>query len=104
MDSDDENEAKSRFIAGKVNEAFKPAKSGIQSAKVYNRYNYTIQELRINNDDKTFERGNFTASKPDKKFTNRQEYEDLVDTLKSMGYNEIDSDYQSLRNKTRKGI
>ena len=87
-----------------VNEAFKPAESGVQSVKVYNQYNYTIQELRIDNDNHTFERGNFTMGRPDKKFKNRQQYEDVVDQLKELGYTEIGSDYQSLRNKSRKGV
>jgi hypothetical protein len=87
-----------------VNEAFKPAESGVQSVKVYNQYNYTIQELRIDNDNHTFERGNFTMGKPDKKFKNRQQYEDVVDQLKELGYTEVGSDYQSLRNKSRKGV
>ena len=87
-----------------IDEAFKPTESGIQSVKCYNRYNYTIQELRVDNDNKTFERGNFTAGKADKKTQNRQEYEDIVDSLKELGYTEIKSDYRSLRNKTRKGI
>ena len=87
-----------------VSEAFTPNESGIQSVKVYNQYNYTIQELRIDNDAKSFERGNFTMGKPDKKFKNRQQYEDLVDQLKELGYTEISSDYQSLRNKSRKGV
>lgn len=87
-----------------VTEAFKPKADGIQSVKVYNQYNYTIQELRIDNDKKTFERGNFTMGKPDKKTKNRQEFEDIVDELKKLGYEEIPSDYNSLRNKTRKGV
>lgn len=87
-----------------VNEAFKPADSGVQSVKVYNQYNYTIQELRIDNDNHTFERGNFTMGKPDKKFKNRQQYEDVVDQLKELGYTEVSSGYQSLRNKSRKGV
>ena len=66
----------------RFDEAFKPTDSGIQSVKCYNRYNYTIQELRVDNDNKTFERGNFTAGKADKKVKNRQEYEDIVDSLK----------------------
>ena len=74
------------------------------TVKVYNQYNYTIQELRIDNDKKTFERGNFTMGKPDKKTKNRQEFEDVVDELKKLGYKEIPSDYHSLRNKTRKGV
>ncbi len=86
-----------------VKEAFKPEDSGVQSVKVYNQYNYTIQELRIDNDAKTFERGNFTMGRPDKKFKNRQQYEDVVDQLKELGYTEVGSDYQSLRNKSRKG-
>ena len=93
-----------RKIDGELSEAFTPDESGIQSVKVYNQYNYTIQELRIDNDAKTFERGNFTMGKPDKKFKNRQQYEDLVDQLKELGYTEISSDYQSLRNKSRKGV
>jgi hypothetical protein len=97
----DDGEEKDLFS---VDEAFKPSNSGIQSVKVYNPYNYTIQELRVDNDNKTFERGNFTAGKADKKVKNRQEYEDIVDTLKELGYTEIKSDYRSLRNKTRKGI
>lgn len=87
-----------------LDEAFKPSDSGIQSVKVYNQYNYTIQELRIDNDKKTFERGNFTMGKPDKKTKNRQEFEDIVDELKKLDYEEIPSDYHSLRNKTRKGV
>ena len=87
-----------------MTEAFKPKADGIQSVKVYNAYNYTIQELRIDNDKKTFERGNFTMGKPDKKTKNRQEFEDIVDELKKLGYEEVSSDYHSLRNKTRKGI
>ena len=87
----------------KLGEAFKPSNSGIQSVKCYNPYNYTIQELRVDNDNKTFERGNFTAGKADKKTKNRQEYEDIVDTLKELGYTEIKSDYRSMRNKSRKG-
>ena len=97
----DDGEEKDLFS---VDEAFKPTDSGIQSVKVYNPYNYTIQELRVDNDNKTFERGNFTAGKADKKVKNRQEYEDIVDSLKELGYTEIKSDYRSLRNKTRKGI
>ena len=88
----------------KLGEAFKPSNSGIQSVKCYNPYNYTIQELRVDNDNKTFERGNFTAGKADKKTKNRQEYEDIVDTLKELGYTEIKSGYRSMRNKSRKGI
>jgi hypothetical protein len=93
-----------RKIDGDLAEAFSPNESGVQSVKVYNQYNYTIQELRIDNDAKSFERGNFTMGKPDKKFKNRQQYEDLVDQLKELGYTEISSDYQSLRNKSRKGV
>lgn len=88
----------------KLGEAFKPSNSGIQSVKCYNRYNYTIQELRVDNDKKTFERGQFTIGKPDKKTKNRQEFEDIVDTLKELGYTEIKSDYRSMRNKSRKGL
>ena len=51
-----------------------------------------IQELRIDNDKKTFERGNFTMGKPDKKTKNRQEFEDVVDELKKLGYKEIPSE------------
>lgn len=87
----------------RLGESFKPSDSGIQSVKCYNRYNYTIQELRVDNDNKTFERGNFTAGKADKKTKNRQEFEDVVDTLKELGYTEIKSDYRSMRNKSRKG-
>lgn len=87
----------------RLGESFKPSDSGIQSVKCYNRYNYTIQELRVDNDNKTFERGNFTAGKADKKTKNRQEFEDIVDTLKELGYTEIKSDYRSMRNKSRKG-
>lgn len=87
----------------KVEEAFKPSDSGIQSVKCYNQYGYTRQELRVDNDAKTFQRGNFTAGKPDKKTKNRQEFEDVVDTLKDLGYTEIKSDYKSMRNKSRKG-
>lgn len=87
-----------------LKEAFKIGTNDIQTVKVYNPYNYTIQELRINNRDKTFERGNFTMGKPDKKTHNKQEYEDVVDKLKDMGYSEVPSDYKSLRNKTRKGV
>ena len=87
-----------------IEESFKPSDSGIQSVKCYNRYNYTIQELRVDNDNKTFERGNFTAGKADKKTHNRQEFEDIVDSLIKLGYTEIKSDYKSMRNKTRKGM
>ena len=87
----------------RLGEAFKPSDSGIQSVKCYNQYNYTIQELRVDNDNKTFERGQFTMGKPDKKTKNRQEFEDIVDTLKELGYTEIKSDYRSMRNKSRKG-
>lgn len=86
-----------------LNESFKPSDSGIQSVKCYNRYNYTIQELRVDNDNKTFERGQFTVGKPDKKTKNRQEFEDIVDSLKELGYTEIESEYKSMRNKSRKG-
>ena len=88
----------------RLSESFKPASRGIQSVKCYNQYNYTIQELRIDNDNKTFERGDFTMGKPDKKTKNRQEFEDIVDTLKELGYTEIKSDYRSMRNKSRKGV
>ena len=90
-------------VTENLEESFKPSDSGIQSVKCYNRYNYTIQELRVDNDNKTFERGNFTAGKADKKTKNRQEFEDIVDTLKELGYTEIKSDYRSMRNKSRKG-
>lgn len=88
----------------KLGESFNPANRGIQYVKCYNQYNYTIQELRVDNDNKTFERGQFTMGKPDKKTKNRQEFEDIVDTLKELGYTEIKSDYHSMRNKSRKGI
>lgn len=84
--------------------AFKPSDTGIQSVKCYNRYNYTIQELRVDNDNKTFERGDFTFGIPDKGVKNRQEFEDIVDSLKELGYTEIKSDYHSMRNKSRKGV
>lgn len=87
-----------------LDEAFKIGSNDIQNVKVYNQYNYTIQELRIDNREKTFERGNFSMGKPDKKVKNRQEYEDIVDKLKEMGYKEIPSDYHSLRNRSRKGV
>ena len=85
-------------------ESFKPSDTGIQSVKCYNQHNYTIQELRVDNDNKTFERGDFTFGKPDKKTKNRQEFEDIVDSLKELGYTEIKSDYHSMRNKSRKGV
>ena len=87
-----------------VDEAFNPSDNGIQSVKCYNQYNYTIQELRVDNDNKTFERGQFTAGKPDKKTKNRQEFEDIVDSLKKLGYTEVKSDYRSMRNKSRNGV
>ena len=96
--------ARGKWVKESLSEGFKIGSQDIQSVKVYNPYNYTIQELRINNRDKTFERGNFTMWKADKKTHNKQEYEDIVDKLKDMGYTEIPSDYRSLRNKTRKGI
>ena len=86
-----------------LTEAFKIGADERQFVRVVNPYNYTIQELRIDNAKKTFERGNF-GWHSDKKTKNRQEYEDVVDKLKEMGYTEIPSDYKSLRNKTRKGV
>lgn len=86
-----------------LTEAFKIGADERQFVRVVNPYNYTIQELRIDNAKKTFERGNF-GWHSDKKTKNRQEYEDVVDKLKEMGYTEIPSDYRSLRNKTRKGV
>lgn len=91
-------------VTENLKESFKPANRGIQYVKCYNQYNYTIQELRVDNDNKTFERGQFTMGKPDKKTKNRQEFEDIVDNLKELGYTEIKSDYRSMRNKSRKGI
>ena len=75
----------------------------IQYVNVQNQYNYTIQEIRIDNENKTFERGNFSIGH-DKAYKNRQVYEDFIDNLKEMGYTEIPSDYKSLRNKSRNGI
>lgn len=98
------NQARTALNSSPIEEAFKPSNSGIQSVKCYNRYNYTIQELRIDNDNKTFERGQFTMGKPDKKTKNRQEFEDIVDSLVELGYTEIKSDYRTMRNKTRNGV
>lgn len=83
---------------------FKLGANDIQNVKVYNQYGYTIQEVRINNRDKTFERGTFSMGRPDIKLKNRQQYEDVIDELKNQGYTEVPSDYQSLRNKSRKGV
>lgn len=83
---------------------FNLGSSNNQNVKVRNPYNYTIQELSINNKAKTFERGNFSMGRADIELKNRQEYEDIVDLLKDQGYTEVKSDYHSLRNKTRKGI
>lgn len=83
---------------------FNLGSSNNQNVKVRNPYNYTIQELSINNKAKTFERGNFYMGRADIELKNRQEYEDIVDLLKDQGYTEVPSDYHSLRNKTRKGI
>ena len=82
---------------------FKLGENDIQYVKVYNQYNYTIQEIRIDNVNKTFERGNFSIGH-DKAFKNRQVYEDFIDGLKEQGYTEIPSDYRCLKNKTRKGV
>lgn len=98
-------------ILGKVNglnEAtyprnFKLGENDIQYVKVYNQYGYTIQEIRIDNVKKTFERGNFSIGH-DKAYKNRQVYEDFIEELVEMGYKEIPSDYRCLRNKTRKGV
>jgi hypothetical protein len=83
---------------------FKLGSHDIQNMIVRNPYNYTIQELRINNRDKTFERGEFSMGRADIELKNRQEYEDIVDLIKDAGYTEVPSDYRSLRNKTRKGV
>lgn len=93
-----------KFKYESMQEAFKPAETGIQSVKCYNQYNYTRQELRVDNDNKTFERGQFTMGKPDKKTKNRQEFEDIVDSLIELGYTEIKSEYKSMRNKSRNGV
>ena len=82
---------------------FKLGEKQIQYVKVYNQYGYTIQEIRIDNDAKTFERGNFSIGH-DKAYKNRQAYEDFIEELVEMGYKEIPSDYRCLRNKTRKGV
>ncbi len=82
---------------------FKLGENDIQYVKVYNQYGYTIQEIRIDNANKTFERGNFSIGH-DKAYKNRQVYEDFIEELKAQGYTEIPSDYRCLRNKTRKGV
>jgi hypothetical protein len=82
---------------------FKLGENDIQYVKVYNQYGYTIQEIRIDNVKKTFERGNFSIGH-DKAFKNRQVYEEFIDGLKEQGYTEIPSDYRCLKNKTRKGV
>lgn len=82
---------------------FKLGENKIQYVKVYNQYGYTIQEIRIDNEKKTFERGNFSIGH-DRAYKNRQVYEDFIDNLKEQGYTEIPSDYRCLRNKTRKGV
>ena len=82
---------------------FKLGENDIQYVKVYNQYGYTIQEIRIDNVKKTFERGNFSIGH-DKAYKNRQVYEDFIEELIEMGYKEIPSDYRCLRNKTRKGV
>lgn len=82
---------------------FKLGAKDIQYVKVYNQYGYTIQEIRIDNVKKTFERGNFSIGH-DRAYKNRQVYEDFIDNLKEQGYTEIPSDYRCLRNKTRKGV
>lgn len=104
---DDLEEAHTKRGTG-MNEAtyprnFKLGENAIQYVKVYNQYGYTIQEIRIDNEKKTFERGNFSIGH-DKAFKNRQVYEEFIDGLKAQGYTEIPSDYRCLKNKTRKGV
>lgn len=82
---------------------FKLGEKDIQYVKVYNQYGYTIQEIRIDNVKKTFERGNFSIGH-DRAYKNRQVYEEFIDSLKEQGYTEIPSDYRCLKNKTRKGV
>lgn len=88
-------------IIKKLDENFKIQDTGIQYVKAWNKtMGHARQELKIDNDNKTFERGNFTFVS-DHLFSNAQRYEDLIDELREKGYKEIKSGYQSLRRGSR---
>ena len=101
---DSNNETITEAKRTKFPRGFKLGSHDHQNVIVRNPYNYTIQELSINNRAKTFERGDFSMGRADIELKNKQEYEDIVDLLKDEGYTEIPSDYHSLRNRTRKGV
>lgn len=72
------------------------SKPGIKVGRLSNRFNYTIRELKIDNDNKTYQVGDFIHGKPDKKFRSRKEMNRYIDDLKSKGYIEIKEAFQSI--------
>lgn len=83
---------------GKVEESRQPelSKPGVKVGRLSNRFNYTIRELKIDNDNKTYQVGDFIHGKPDKKFRSRKEMNRYIDDLKSKGYTEIKEAFQSM--------
>ena len=72
------------------------SKPGVKVGRLSNRFNYTIRELKIDNDNKTYQVGDFIHGKPDKKFRSRKEMNRYIDDLKSKGYTEIKEAFQSM--------
>lgn len=66
-------------------------KDGVQYFGLKNQFNYDIKQVRIDNDNKTFEIGVFKILSGDEKTKNRKEFERVIQGLKDKGYAEVKS-------------
>lgn len=64
-------------------------KDNIQYFTLYNRFNYTINQLRVDNENKTYEKGEFVVGSKGYTTHNGAEFKRLVAELEDRGYTEV---------------
>ena len=64
-------------------------KDNIQYFTLYNRFNYTTNQLRVDNENKTYEKGEFVVGSKGYTTHNGAEFKRLVAELEDRGYTEV---------------
>lgn len=67
-------------------------KDSVQYFSLKNQFNYDINQIRVNNEDKTYELGIFKIIGKPYTTSNRNNFKKLIDYLKEKGYKEIKQD------------
>lgn len=74
----------------------------IQYYSLMNRFNYTIKQVRIDNNNKTYEIGSFKIPHRTNSTHNGAEFKRFIDSLKEKGYTEVKNSKDSLSESTEK--